>query len=203
MGKKKKEKPKEVGFLSDKRTNEVKEIIIESCFYDGYPKDVLKSFEALLQDKYEEMSKEERSKILSQSMAVVGLDTHLPVAYAVKDEFRPLAIEFTSNLIKEYQCTTPSEKALAQIVGVSYVRVMTLSWQITSTLSLNKATPNLNQFLGRVSKDLDRAHRQFTSALSTLKNIKQPPIKVNLKANTAFIAQNQQLNSNQYENDNT
>jgi hypothetical protein len=51
-----------------------------------------------------------------------------------------------------------------------------------------------------ISKDLDRAYRQFASTLTLLREIKSPTLTVNVKANTAFIAQQQQLNNNQYEN---
>ncbi len=202
MSKNKKEKSKEVELLSDTKAEKVKKIIIETCFYDGHPKDVLRKCEAILQEKATNIETQEKNKILNQALALTGLTSHFPVGQAVKDEFKPLAIEFTDNIIDEYNCSTPSEKALAQTISVSYTRIMALSWQITSTLSLNKATSNLNQFLGNISKDLDRANRQFLSALATLKNIKQPQIKINLKTNTTFITQNQQINSNQYEENN-
>ncbi len=46
-----------------------------------------------------------------------------------------------------------------------------------------------------LSKELDRAHRQFLSALETLKAIQQPAMKVNIKTNTAFVGENQQFNT--------
>lgn len=41
---------------------------------------------------------------------------------------------------------------------------------------------------------LDRAQRQPTTAYQLLVQLKRPPLKVQVKAKTAFVAQNQQLN---------
>ena len=47
-----------------------------------------------------------------------------------------------------------------------------------------------------ISKELDRANRQFITALTTLKQIKAPSLEINVKTKAAFVAQNQQLNVN-------
>ena len=52
-----------------------------------------------------------------------------------------------------------------------------------------------NGYLAILSKELDRAHRQLITALTTLRQIKNPPIEFNVKAKTAFVAQNQQINA--------
>ena len=46
-----------------------------------------------------------------------------------------------------------------------------------------------------LSKEVDKAHRQLIMALTTLKQIKNPPVEFNVKAKTAFLAQNQQINA--------
>jgi len=47
-----------------------------------------------------------------------------------------------------------------------------------------------------MSKEVDRANRHFLSALQTLKEIKQPELKVNIKTNAAFFGEKQEFNNN-------
>ena len=47
-----------------------------------------------------------------------------------------------------------------------------------------------------MSKHIDRANRQFITALTTLKQIKMPSLAISVKTKAAFVAQNQQLNVN-------
>ena len=53
------------------------------------------------------------------------------------------------------------------------------------------------RYLGYLSKQMDRAHRQYLSALMTLKQLKAPAIEMNIKTKNTFVAQNQQINATQ------
>jgi hypothetical protein len=53
-----------------------------------------------------------------------------------------------------------------------------------------------------MSKELDRANRQFITALTTLKQMKTPSIEINVTAKTAFVGKNQQFNANKSNNEN-
>jgi hypothetical protein len=46
-----------------------------------------------------------------------------------------------------------------------------------------------------MGKELDRANRIFLNALMTLKQLKNPPLELNIKAGNAFFGQNQQFNN--------
>lgn len=50
-------------------------------------------------------------------------------------------------------------------------------------------------FLNFYSKEVDRSHRQFISAIETLKLMRQPSLRVNIKTNNAFVGENQQFNN--------
>lgn len=52
-----------------------------------------------------------------------------------------------------------------------------------------------NGFYSIVSKELDRAHRQFESALSTLKQMKVPALAFTVNSKNTFIADKQQFNN--------
>lgn len=191
--------------LSPEDIHNEKKLLAKYLLFTDHPDSVIKDFkearEAYSKDRNKETTKK-FEELFSKVSMTIGLDTHMPLLCAVNDDYRSLAIEFANTLTEEFSLTTPSEKALVEIIAVSYVRCMVLSRQLTSTLRLGQTSQNINGFYAAVSKDLDRAHRQYISALTLLKELKSPPIKVNVKTNNAFIAQNQQLNSQPYENNN-
>ena len=57
-----------------------------------------------------------------------------------------------------------------------------------------KTYPLLLKRIQIIGLELDRANRQFLTALQTLKQIKAPQLEVNVETKTAFVAQNQQFN---------
>jgi len=70
---------------------------------------------------------------------------------------------------------------------------------LVNTATTGRTTKEINNFLSIMSKDVDRANRHFITALETLKQFKQPQLKVNVKTKNAFIAEKQQFNNNQNE----
>lgn len=141
-------------------------------------------------------------KLLSDATMILGLDNHFPLMGCVEESCRTLAVEFANTLAKEFDCKTPSEKALSQVVVNSYIRVIDDSRRYNNCSNggeyISKERTN---HLMMLSKQMDRANRQFVSALTALKQIKSPPMQVSIKTNTAFIAQNQQLNNNSNPNE--
>ena len=123
--------------------------------------------------------------------------TYLAEGYVLMNslgsDYQGLAFQMKKDLQQEFNCIKPSEKALVDIIVNAYVRKLTYS---------NKMERN-QKYLGSeqdgyrnyLSKELDRAHRQFLSALETLKAIQQPAMNVNIKTNTAFVGENQQFNT--------
>jgi hypothetical protein len=47
--------------------------------------------------------------------------------------------------------------------------------------------------LKEVRKQIEQAQRQIEVCITQLKNLKQPPLKVNVKTDSAYFAQNQQI----------
>jgi len=98
---------------------------------------------------------------------------------------------------EEYDCKTASEYALAELAAGSYVRSLEASRElidaragVTNLFCLVEKTG----YCKMLSKEIDRANRQFTSAILTLKQLKAPSMTLNVKAKNAFIAENQQFN---------
>ena len=141
----------------------------------------------------------EAPETASDNMNILSLAYSLESGHAllesVGDRYRSFALEMKRGLEQEFACEKPSERMLVdQIVSahlrkLEYTRLM-VKYREQEWLSQEKAA-----FLNFYSKETDRAHRHFISALETLKAIKQPPINVSVKAQNAFVAQNQQFNN--------
>lgn len=141
-------------------------------------------------------------KDYSKAVMAMGLYTHLPVAEIVREEYRTFLIEMVKSIETEYDCKTPSEKALAEAIASSYVRVIQYSKELTKCTKEKDFSHEKNGYYSLVSKEVDRANRHFTTALLTLKQLKSPTMEVNVKAKNAFIGQNQQFNASNTQNEN-
>ncbi len=147
------------------------------------------------------LTDEEKKVNVVKIAYLFGMDTQAPLWESVSNQYASLATNFSKNLLKEYGCNTPSEKALAQVIANAYVRILEYSNTLENCRNRTVNT-NLIGYFSIISKELDRANRQFITALTTLKQLKAPSLEVNVTAKTAFIAQNQQLNVNQSNNEN-
>ncbi len=148
-------------------------------------------------------NKEEREKARGdfdkKTMAAIfalGLENYYPLAETVADCYRPLIIESARQIEKEYKCKAPSERMLAGIIANAFVRVIDNSRRLDNELgdAGQSITENKTKYLTMLSKQVDRANRQFLNALMTLKQLKAPAIEMHIKAKNAFVSQNQQIN---------
>lgn len=137
-----------------------------------------------------------------KAVMAIGLSTHLPIAETVREEYRIFLVEMARSIEAEYDCKTPSEKALAETIASSYVRVIQFSRELTLCTKEKSLSQEKNGYYAMVSKEVDRANRHFTTALMTLKQLKSPTLEVNVKAKNAFIGQNQQFNASTSQNEN-
>lgn len=136
------------------------------------------------------------NKKLEHASAIVALDNHMLIAEVLdKDKYRTLVIELCNQLITEYECKTSSEKMLAQTAAWAYCRMLEYSYKLNGLTRLEYLSNEKNGFYSMLSKEVDRCARQYLSAINTLKHFKQPPVTVTFKAQNAFVAQNQQINS--------
>jgi len=168
-----------------------------TCLFDYYPEGIVREVEEGL--KRIEKDKKDIKKLSEAAEKVLimeGLDTHYPLTETIGKRYRPLAIEFNRQLLKEYNCQTSSEKALAQVIVNAYIRILEYSQLLYTCQETNWLSSEKNGFYSMLSKELDRANRQFITTLTTLKQVKTPSLEVNVKTRATFVAQNQQLNIN-------
>jgi hypothetical protein len=102
--------------------------------------------------------------------------------------------ELAKQIIKDYGCATGIEKALASDIAHSYIKTLDNSRRLNNEFNCENLTKTRNEYISILSKQTDRAHRQFLSGLMILKQLKAPAIELNIRANTAFVSQNQQIN---------
>jgi len=155
-------------------------------------------------DKRIAKNKSSKDDVTEQDINIASLfnlDNFYSLRELVSNWDKGRAAEFGIQLYKEYNCQTASEKALAQTVVIAFEHVLDLSRRLhimmenTSVQVMDiKTYPFLLKRMQIIGLELDRANRQFLTALQTLKQIKAPQIEVNVKTKTAFVAQNQQFN---------
>ena len=180
--------------------DELRKILIDSAGTSCDPKMILKKLGTTIaawrdSESEDEGITDEVNEIFRKAMPIVALDTHYLAAESVSDRYRSFMIQFANDITQEYGCKTPSEKALAQTIAMSYGRILELSSAFNNSQHIEFLSSEKNGYYGMIAKELDRAHRQFTSSMLVLKQLKSPNLEVNIKAKTAFVAQNQQVNA--------
>ena len=178
----------------DSETSEMSAVIKRLLTNTGVPYDTKN-----LSEKFEKALKENNSKDVNslasdiwrnfETTKLVGLQE------SVDERYRGLTIEMTQTIYKEMDIKSEMEKSIVEICVGSFVRYLDNSRRLNNNLNSETITPNKNQYIANLSKQVDRAHRQYLSSLQTLMQIKQPRLSLNIKAETAFIADKQQVNS--------
>lgn len=137
----------------------------------------------------------EMSKNMDKVSLSLSLETGHILAESVSTRYRGFALAFKKDLEKEYSCVTVSEKALVEQAVNAHIRKLSYSKLMEGHKEPEWLSHEKVAFLNFYSREVDRAHRQFLSAIETLRFLKQPAMKVNIKTNTAFVGENQQFNT--------
>lgn len=152
--------------------------------------------------KKDQLDKELNAKISSLKKACT-LDTKCLLVNAVDEADESIALELAKELESEFKVKTSSEKILVHMAVQSFIRMNKCSRLLTVNTPSPHIWHEIAHHISVYSKEIDKAFRQNISALQTLRAIKQPPLKVNIKTNNAFVAENMQNNatvSNNLEN---
>jgi hypothetical protein len=147
-------------------------------------------------------TKKKATKLIVDLAPLFNLDNFSSFRELVTEWSNGRATEFGIQLYKEYNCQTASEKALAQSVVIAFEHILDYSRRLHIVMENTgnakvidiKVYPLFLKRMQIIGLELDRANRQFLTALQTLKQIKAPQLEVNVKTKTAFVAQNQQFN---------
>lgn len=143
---------------------------------------------------------EKPSDEATTAVMTLGFENDYVLTNAVSKWYSGLVIELRRKLIKDFDCKTHAEKALVDMALSGYIRVICASQALAGGIDYGSINPVRNQYMSIMSKEIDRAHRHFTTAYQMLMQLKQPPLNVHLKTKTAFVAQAQQFNLDKQEN---
>ena len=196
-------KNRETTLTTQKTPTEIKNLLLQNThILAGDLADSLAHYDAILsrprpktKHQKEQMQKELQAPILS-AMHALEVESHIALMETFPEKYRGMVKELTDQTIKEYGCTTHVEKMVAETLAGSFVRYIDSSRRYNKFIPGTGTTGVQNQLLGVMSKQTDRAYRQFLSAVSMLKQLKQPQLEINIQTKNAFVAQNQQFNAN-------
>ncbi len=130
-----------------------------------------------------------------RAMTLVEFENGALMYTIVPEQYRTFAIDFMRQLQEEYNCTLPSEKATTELVTLYFVRILELQRRINNYINDQMSKTDI-LFFATLSKELDRASRQYLSGLHTLRMLKQPSLNVNIRTNTTIVGQNQLIQDN-------
>lgn len=122
-------------------------------------------------------------------------DTHMTLMEGFGERYRVGAKKICKQFIHDFDCKNSVEKILAESAAIAFMRYLDGSRRLNGCMDVSEhISDERTRYLGYLSKQMDRAHRQYLSALMALKQLKAPTIEMNIKTNTAFVSQNQQIN---------
>lgn len=185
---------------------EVRERFQNKSYYDLHPDHIYEKMGKLLAnyDKDKSSINEEELKYLIEKIWSIDDFSlrHINLANTVPNKMATSIVELANNLIEEYECNTTLEKTLCEIISNSYWKIMSISKKLDASLEFDYFWSERNGFIWVMSKELDRANRNYLTALNNLIDIKRPQMNINVKTNNAYFSQNQQINNNQEKNEN-
>ena len=195
------EKTGEKQTLQKYTREETKNKVLEMFRVKGDLNEVLYELGDLL-PKFLHGTKEEQKKVrktldekVTSVMYGFETDTHFVLMESFGERFRGGAKEVCKQFIRDLDCKTDAEKALAETAAVAFMRFLDASRRLNNCLDVNDyLSPVKTAYMAMLSKERDRAHRQYLSTVSMIKQLKAPTIEMNIKTNTAFVSQNQQIN---------
>ena len=118
------------------------------------------------------------------------LETHMSLSNSAGDDYQHLAFSFCEELIQEYRCDSSSKKAVAEMATSAFIRYLKSIQHLNSVID----TSGYHSYISTLSKEIDRAHRQFISLIALLKQLSSPEIALKINTKNTFISQNQQVN---------
>ncbi len=186
-------------------SEETKKTLLERAVVDGDLSNNLRNFgEDLLPKFLEANEKEERklkdefNKMAREILFALETETHAALMETFWSQYRGLSKELSTQIIKDYNAVTSAEKALAEVIANAFIRIIDNSRRLNNYLGNPEEVTLINEdrtkYLAMLSKQIDRANRQFITAFTTLKQMKSPTLELNVKTKIAFVAQNQQIN---------
>lgn len=109
----------------------------------------------------------------------------------VEEKYRPMLQEMIQSICRDYNCKNIIEISMAQNIATSYVRGIVLQDKINDDFQGDGLLSNLrNSRLSILSKELDRANRQYITFIKTLRELKRPQLSVIVNVESMIVGNN-------------
>ena len=174
--------------------NQFKNLSLESRF-DKCIKDYL-----VLRDTPNRSKKQEKEfgEIQNKMAYMAALDFGTLLQMIPKKEEQVYGIyDIRQRLIKENNCKSAMELILVDQIAAAYWRLMRYelyAYRLPSTENEGWSFDQLKvNILKETRKQIEQAQRQIDLCMVQLMNLKQPQLKVHVKTDNAYFAQNQQV----------
>ena len=132
-----------------------------------------------------------------------GVESGVSLVENTPKEYKSLAFKMKMDIEKEFSCDKIYEKAMVDQIVNAYIKNLNYSWILATCQNFELYGNARNNYLFFLSKEADRAFRQYISGIEMLRSLKQPKmnLKFSIKSNNAFVAEKQQFNNNQNQTD--
>lgn len=182
---------------------ETKDKVLEMFRVKGDMKEVLKKLGDDLLPRFLHGTKNEQKEVrkaldekVTEVMYGFEADTHIAMMESFSERFRGGAKEVCKQFIRDLDCKTDTEKIMAETAAMAFMRYLDASRRLNNCLEVDiYLSPVRTAYMAMLSKERDRAHRQYLSTVATIKQLKAPVIEMSIRAKTAFVSQNQQINA--------
>jgi hypothetical protein len=152
----------------------------------------------VLVDKIDKSIQDKDSEALSKNTLDLwrNMETEYFIALmeSVDEKYRGIVKELAIAIYQENNIKSELEKTLVEVCVGSFIRYLDNSQRLNNELNGRNITPNRNQYIANLSKQVDRSHRQYIQTLITLKQFKNPSVELKINATNAFLSNNQQVN---------
>jgi hypothetical protein len=180
---------------------EAQRIALEIFREDSDPENIFEEVAKLLPHIIDGTPKEHedaKRKLLNkcdEARMTAGLENHYQLLDTVDRQYAALLLRITRQIEREFDCTTAAEKMLAEQAAMAHLKVIDHSRRLNDTVECmsHSSKRDIAPQVEALSRQVDRASRQLYTALSMLRQFKQPQLSVNIR--NAFVAENQQINA--------
>lgn len=127
---------------------------------------------------------------------IIAVRTGSRLQSSVSEGDKDLVRDVRKAWVSQFQATTYAELMLIDLAISAYFRALHSNKAYATQLShmaTNSRQEQIN-FFKEIGKQIDSANKQFSTALTLLKELKRPPIKVKIQTKNAYVAGNQQVN---------
>lgn len=166
---------------------------------DKNPKNIYKRGDVIFKKikESQDVTPEEKEEISEIALSINTTLHHRLLMEAMRDDRdRTAIVEYTDDLIKEYWCTSSSERSLCETVALSYFSLMKTSRTLNQIHTVEYLSAVKNWFYTVLSKELEKQNRMYLMSLQTLRTLKSPFWGMKIHTKNAFIGDNQQFNNN-------